>query len=198
MRIHSLAIAAVLALACTSHEGVGGNDPETALPAVQLRATIASAQLLEDCPDAQAAQARSSEYAKEAHPSPRTCTQSTMQLSLAHDGSDPQRVEIAAIRLLTADGKDTLATLSSREPSKWSDAGGYGAWDERVPVGAEIKVSYEITPPNWAQVQQKLGRGRGDTFDERYIVEVDVKMGGKITTVRSAELGREHEEVMVT
>lgn len=200
MRIHSLAIAGLLALACASHDGVG-NDPDGAVATAQLRATIASVELLEDCPDRPLAQARSSEYAKSANPAQDTqlsCVQSTMQLALAHDASDPQRIEVVAVRLVLAGGGDVLATLASREPRKWSDAGAYENWDERVPVGAEIKASYEITPPNWAEVQQKLIGRPGDTFDQRYVVEVDLKLGGKTTTVRSAEFGRERPEVMVT
>jgi hypothetical protein len=205
MRLQSLAIISVLALACASHDGPAGSGPEeAAAPAAQLRATIASVQLLEDCPDPEPAPAKraaakpSEEWVPHAKEARRSCAQSTMQLALAHDGRDAQRIEIVAVRLVLAGGDEVLSTVASRGPSKWNDAGAYEAWDERVPVGAEIKVSYKISPPNWAEVQQKLVGKRGDTFDQRYIVEVDLKMGGTTTTVRSAELARERPHVMVT
>ena len=87
--------------------------------------------------------------------------------------------------------------FAARKPSKWNDTGMYDAWDERVPVGSEIKVSYRLGEPDWSKVQQKLGDGV-DVYGQRYVLEVDLKMGGTTLTVRSPEFAREYPHVVVT
>lgn len=216
MRLPILSAFTVLALlvsGCASHDGITGTT-SVVEPKIQLRATIASVQLIQDCPDPEPA-AVNNETAKPSAAMPmrdeargsgvgggggsfqQPCTQSTMQLSLKHDASDAQRVEVVAVRLLVAGKSESLGTLPARKPSKWSESGAYDAWDERVPVGSEIKVSYRLGEPDWSKVQEELGEGQ-DPYGQRYILEVDLKIGGTTTTVRSPEFARERPEVMVT
>jgi hypothetical protein len=208
----SFTLLAVLANGCASHDSATGNKPEAEVKH-QLRASIASVQMIQDCPDpaGEAAKpaaamppAAESEPAQGASASRiagdggsfhQPCTQSTMQLSLAHDASDAQRVEVVAVRLMR--GTEALGPIPARKPSKWNDAGTYDAWDERVPVGSEIKVSYRLGEPDWSKVQDKLGSGV-DPYGQRYVLEVDLKMEGHTFTVRSPEFSREYPHVVVT
>ena len=219
----SFALLALLSSGCASHDSALGTKPEAEVK-TQLRATIASVQMIQDCPDPQSepsspavgASAAKDEAAmqapaSESEPAPgaaarmadslhgggfqQPCTQSTMQLSLAHDAADAQRIEVVAVRLMR--GTDVLGKIAARKPSKWNDSGMYDAWDERVPVGSEIKVSYRIGEPDWSKVQEQLGAGV-DVYSQRYVLEVDLKMGGTTLTVRSPEFSREYPHVVVT
>jgi len=228
--LFSAALALALGSACASHDSATGK-PEAA-PRIQLRASIAAVQLIQDCPDRDPAPAQ--ETAKPAAMEPpkdeaasasqpisaggtlhgaaaravpgdsldgggfqQPCTQSTMQLSLAHDDDAAQRIEVVEVRLLKAGGTEALGKLAARKPSRWNDTGVYDAWDERVPVGGEIKVSYRLGEPDWSKVQETLGAGN-DPYSQRWILEVDLKMDGQITTIRSPEFTREHPHVIVT
>lgn len=210
--LSSLTLLAVLSSGCASHDSALGHKPD-AEAKHQLRASIASVQMIQDCPDPEGEAAKSAEKpmppasesvaqgARMRGDSPdgssfrQPCTQSTMQLSLAHDASDSQRVEIVAVRLMR--GTDVLAPMTARKPSKWNDSGIYDAWDERVPVGSEIKVSYRLGEPDWAKVGEKLG-AEADLYAPRYLLEVDLKMDGTVITVRSPEFSREYPHVVVT
>jgi hypothetical protein len=222
MRLHVLSsftpsvftVLALLASGCASHDGITGTT-EVVEAKPKLLATIASVQLIQDCPDPEPA-AVNNETAKPSAAMPlrdesmargasadgtgsfrQPCTQSTMQLALKHDASEAQRVEVVAVRLMRAGKDGVLGTLPARKPSKWNESGTYDAWDERVPVGSELKVSYRLGEPDWTKVQEKLGDGE-DPYGQRYILEVDLKMGGTTTTVRSPEFAREFPHVVVT
>lgn len=208
--LSSFTLLAVLSNGCASHDSALGNKPEAEVKH-QLRATIASVQMIQDCPDpdgeaakpsaaamppASESVAQGARMAGDSNGSFRQpCTQSTMQLSLAHDAPEAQRVEVVAVRLMR--GTDMLSPIAARKPSKWSESGIYDAWDERVPVGSEIKVSYRLGEPDWSKVQDKLGADV-DTYAQRFVVEVDLKMGGQTLTVRSPEFAREYPHVVVT
>lgn len=222
MRRHilsSFTLLALLASGCASHDSATGTKPDPIEVRAQLHATIASVQLIQDCPDPEPAPAEPSAAAKptasESMPQPgsparreaaaawagdgpgfrQPCTQSTIQLSLKHDAAEAQRVEIVAVRLMR--GSDVLSKIAARKPSKWNDSGVFDAWDERVPVRSEIKVSYRLGEPDWSAVQAQLGADT-DVYSTRYTIEVDLKMGGTTTTVRSPEFAREHPHVVVT
>ena len=208
----SFTLLAVLSSGCASHDSAIGNKPEAEVKH-QLRASIASVQMIQDCPDPEGEAAKSAEKpmppasesvaqgarmrgdSPDGAPFRQPCTQSTMQLSLAHDAPDAQRVEVVAVRLMR--GTDALGPIPARKPSKWNDSGTYDAWDERVPVGSEIKVGYRLGEPDWSKVQDKLGSGV-DPYGQRYVLEVDLKMEGHTFTVRSPEFSREYPHVVVT
>lgn len=218
----SFALVALLSNGCASHDNAVGTKPEAPVKH-QLRATIASVQLIQDCPDpanepaspaVDTSAAKEKERAAAAMPPAsqsvvagaarmgdsdgsfqQPCTQSTMQLSLAHDASDAQRIEVVAVRLMR--GTEVLGKIPARKPSSWSDSGSYDLWDERVPVGKEIKVSYRLGEPDWLKVQEQLG-AQADLYSQRYVLEVDLKMGDTTLTVRSPEFAREYPHVVVT
>ncbi len=198
MHASKLCALALLLAGCASHDGPTGNEPDIDETA-QLRATIASVELLDDCPDPEPAADEERESAKSSESQGSRlagCSQSTLQLALAHDAKDAQVVDVVAVRLLKADTKQSLTTLGARKPGRWNGDGVYEDWDRIVPVGSTIQVSYRIAAPDWNAVQTQL-KDRS-TYAERYVVEVDVSMAGAITTVRSTEISRLEPDLVET
>jgi hypothetical protein len=195
-KLSSLALVCAFLGGCASHDAPA-TEPDIDVTA-QLRASIASVELLDDCPDPEpVAEERESAKSSELQGQRRAaCTQSTMQLALAHDATQAQVVDVVAVRLLRADSKQSLTTLNARKPSKWDGNGVYQEWDRVVPVGNTISVSYRLAAPDWSVVQEKLSDG--NTYGERYLVEVDLSMAGAITTVRSTEIARLQPDMVET
>jgi hypothetical protein len=213
-------LAVCLATACASHDG---KEPELETPVAvpaELRATIASVQLAQDCPDPPAPAAQTPAPASEAMPAPGDvereraagkmapgaalpggggwsppCTQSGAQLTLSHDGKDALPFEVKAMRLIAAGQGGVVATVPFRGPSKWTDAGRYEPWDQQLAPATELKASYKLGEPAWS-TDKSLGIG--DTFGKRYVLEVDVAFAGRSITLRSPEFEREQPHVIVT
>ena len=196
--------------ACTSHEGAQPDAPDRG-PQLQFRGAIASVALIQECPDkAPSSPAAPGPASREMMPrgehpgaaldsgpgwSP-PCTQSTMQLTLSHDGSEIQGFAIKAARLTAAGTGAHLASVALRGPTRWDDAGRYVAWDEKLPPSRELKASYKLGEPDWSLVSKALGKD--DTFEGRYVLELDVGFAGRMITLRSAEFQREYPHVVVT
>lgn len=210
-------VLALLVAACTSHEGADGRPPHGA-PAVQFRGSIASVSLVQDCPDAAAdaeappaaaakmdptvaAERSAVEPGAAAYPgdgggwSP-PCTQSVMQLNVAHDGADAQPMTIVAARLTAAGTGAHVAMVPVRNPMRWDDGGRYAAWDERIPAASVLEVSYALGEPQ----RSALGRllGNDDDGRTRYILEVDIAFASRTITIRSGEFQRDYPHVVVT
>ncbi|HWB78190.1 MAG TPA: hypothetical protein VG755_24665 [Nannocystaceae bacterium] len=204
--------------ACASHDG---REPDTETPVtqrVELRASIASVQLAQNCPDPAAAPA-SADQAKPAAAMPPSesavpsqgaaarmkgdsnwsppCTQSTVQLTIAHDGNETLPFEVKAMRLTQAGQGGVLASVPYRGPQRWVDSGSrYETWDEKLAAKAELKVSYKLGEPDWSLVSKAIGSD--DTYGKRYVLEVDVSFAGRTITLRSPEFEREYPHVVVT
>jgi hypothetical protein len=200
-------------------------EPEEPAPEPTARAAIASVQLIEDCPNqnsawrpppaagpaadsAPAAQAPAKETAAAARsmPSPGAaigggggpswnhCTQSTLQLVFAGQGDRTSKVEIETVRLLDPKTGKSVATLKAREPAAWTD-GAYQSWNETIGPKQEVKASYELSVPDWVEVERQIGTSSSGFMFE---LELDVKVGGELQTVRSAQFPREMPHVIVT
>lgn len=216
MRTPVFCIAALLLVACTSHEGEQPESrpeptpPIVSAPQIALRGAIASVALVQDCPDppppsaAAAPVHQSISAGARAKPGPggpgdtwqQPCTQSSMQLTLSHDAREAQRVVIKAARLTAAATGALLAPIPTRGPTRWDDAGTYSPWDETLPAKTELKASYKLGEPDWSAVTKALGND--DTYAPRYVLEVDIELAGRITTLRSPEFQREFPHVVVT
>jgi hypothetical protein len=193
--------------ACASHDGreTPLEDPASH---VALRATIASVQIAEDCPDrdepaaaGKVSQAASMERARgpagdSAEGWSPPCSQSTMQLTLAHDGKQALPIEVKAVRLTAAGTGALLGTAPFRKPTRWTDDGRYDAWDQSIAPGVELKVSYKLGEPDWSLVAKALGND--DTYGQRFVLEVDLAFAGRSITVRSPEFEREYPHRVVT
>lgn len=229
-RMLLLGIAAALCVACAPHEDESTDpepqttqtrvpDPEPEPAAKMATASIASVQLVQDCPEQDAAAqapmppspgaAASADEAPPARsmargaaakpgtggaPFRQPCTQSTMQISFTGQGPEAAEVRIEAVRLLAATG-EKLGTMSARLPTAWKDDG-YVTWDQKIAAKTDVKASYKLSVPNWNDVEAALGQR--NPFETMLILEVDVRVGRELQTVRSAEFVRERPHVIVT
>lgn len=183
-----------------------------AQPVSTAQVAIASVQLLEDCPDpapepaadpaagatrSQASeQERSSQRKGPGGSYRRMCSQSMVQLSVRSDGVGP--FKILAVRVLAATSKQVAGTAKLRGPMAWTDASGsYGPWDERTVAGAEVKVSYKLSDPDFTGSEKLVGDSF-NTYSGPFMLELDVSIDGERRTIRSPEFIREPPEVMVT
>jgi hypothetical protein len=122
------------------------------------------------------------------------CTQSTMQLSFTGQGDRSSTVEIEKVRLLDPKTGKVVARVQAREPAAWTD-GAYQSWNETIGPRQEVKASYELSVPDWYEVEKQIGTG-SDGF--MFVLEVDVKVGDELQTVHSAQFPREAPHVIVT
>jgi hypothetical protein len=186
-------------------------EEPAASPASKMAApSIASVRLVQDCPDKELASvtapapelakaeksnraAKSKRKADSAGGFMQPCTQSTVQLAFTGQGSASATVALKEVRLASADGK-ALGTLSPRKPTIWKE-GGYDAWDGALPAEVDSKVSYKLSLPDWQAVEAAIG---GTSFGPMYILEIDVDVGGTVTTIRSPEFERGRAEIVKT
>lgn len=211
-RQFAVVCASLVLASCSSEEskprantGGGASPPITtpvlvfdaaAAPAVVAVASIASVQLAQDCPDAKVdskSDTSSSEppakmkakRAKGSGPLVQPCTQSNVQIAFTGKGAASTTVAIGAVRLMSADGTE-LATLAVRMPSLWKESG-YQAWDGVLDADADQKASYKLSVPTWSEIDRKLG---GNSFGHMYTLEVEVDIGGTVSTITSPQFER--------
>ncbi len=214
MSTRPLLLLATFALACTSIEGREPESPRFAPPPVgstssaippiassDVRVAISSVVVEGDCPDASAKPADAPAAPMRSAPGvvapgkgetgwQPPCQQSLMQLSLDNVGKRDAVVRIKGVRMIDVVDDRSLAQLDAREPTAWNDAsGGYVAWDQRLAIGTKLGTSYELSAPDWNDVQRKLGGGV-DLWTRSFVLEVDVGIDGDTTTLRSPEFTR--------
>lgn len=122
------------------------------------------------------------------------CTQSTLQLVFTGQGDRTSKVEIETLRLLDPKSGKSVATLKAREPAAWTD-GAYQSWNETIGPRQEVKASYELSVPDWIEVEKQIGTSSSGFM---FVLELDVKVGGELQTVRSSQFPREMPHVIVT
>ena len=183
-----------------ARETVGQDVPPPPPAKSQVSAAVGSVRLEQDCPDpvrvdaAATAEAGPSEQAKSQHVSDSargesdakrswTCDQSTLQIKLDSTGSAASQVRIASLVLRDLQTDGIVASVASRGPSAWGPDSTYVPWNESIAAGAQMQVSYRLTPPDWGAVEAKLG---GATSHAReFALEVTLEVDGKPLTVRS-------------
>lgn len=123
------------------------------------------------------------------------CTQSTMQIVFTGQGDRTTKVVIEKVRLIDPKRDDSVATLVAREPASWAD-GAYQSWNETIGPKQEVKASYELSVPDWYEVEKQIGGG--SSYGVMFILEVDVKVDGELQRVRSPQFPREAPHVVAT
>jgi hypothetical protein len=213
-------LALVIASACTTGGGTAaeeGNpkDPKDPKSEIEVKVSVASVQMIQDCPDEEpepsdaAALAEDVPSSERRTPSPgaaaqpmgdvadggsfrQPCDQSTVQLALENKGDAPVGVEIKAVRILSK-GK-VVGKLETRKPKIWTN-NTYEAWDQTVAPSVPTKASYKLSMPSWSEVEEKLGQS---SYGHMFTLELDVVIGGEVQTVSSQEFPREEPHVIVT
>jgi hypothetical protein len=199
--------------------------PEEPTPEVKrvARASIASVQMIEDCPDAPANEAPASapQAAPPAAPAPgaamrpqrkrapgavaedaeygwsppHMCTQSSMQIAFTEQGDLPARVVIERITLVDPKKDASLDSVEARRPRAWTDDGSYEVWDEVIAPGTDVRASYSLSVPDWSKVERAIGSA---SYGHMFVLEVELTIDGEHQTVRSPEFPREQPHVIVT
>lgn len=164
--------------------------------ATALTPAIASVQMAQDCPK----KTVKKEKAKRPMPGApsrsrirpdgngnfnQPCTQSSIQISVSGVATPGSTMAIKGMRLLTPDGKQ-VATVQARMPTLWKESG-YVNWDGVLTSDAEHKASYHISVPDWAALEKTMGKS---TYNMMFVLDVDVEIGGTVTTVRSPSFER--------
>jgi hypothetical protein len=186
------------------------------LPAKVAVASIASVQILEDCPDAapetieaeppseakapgpapaKSAPARESMPASMSPPSDDApvngggaapCQQSTIQITFSGQGAQSSKVVLKELHLLTPEGQN-LGAVNTRLPPIWGEPGVYSPWDAILQPGKDAKVSYKITPPNWSAAETILGT---PTHGKMFVLEAVIEIDGQSQKVQSQQFAR--------
>jgi hypothetical protein len=188
-------------------------EPTKPTPTVATKVSVASVQMIQDCPDNEPApadegpaQAPAAERSAPMPPSPgaalgdvepggsfqQPCDQSTVQLALDNGGDGLATVEIKAVRILS-NGK-VVGTLQTRKPKVWAN-NTYEAWDQTVAPNTPTKASYKLSLPDWSEVEKAIGTS---SFGHMFTLELDVEIDGQVQTVSSPEFPREEPHVIVT
>lgn len=122
------------------------------------------------------------------------CVQSTVQLSIVSEDSKALPFSIRAVRLRRAEGGGSIETMKARTPKHWVRSA-YSTWDESIPPGATLKVSYVLGAPDWAAVERALEES---SYGPLYVVELEVEVAGRLQVITSPVAPRELEEDVVT
>ena len=216
-----------LTSACTPHDDVQepATPPEVKVEAAEspkkpepepeeetVTVAVASVQLQDDCPTpaAKVGAGARAESAPSLRPTevgsagdvPRGdvsqpfggCVQSEVQLSIVSEDSKALPFSIRSVRLRKSEDTATIETMQARAPRIWGGST-YGTWDESIAAGSTLNVRYALGAPDWAAVERVLG---GRSWDQLYVVELQVEVAGRLQTITSPLAPREAVEVMVT
>ncbi|MEO8700192.1 MAG: hypothetical protein ABI867_09115 [Kofleriaceae bacterium] len=104
------------------------------------------------------------------------CEQSSLQLAITSPaGAKPSRFRIKSLELFDAAGAHALGKLVWRTPSTWTGSA-YAAWDERIPPGQALKISYALGAFDWSKIE-----GR---YNQTYLVKAVISVDDKDTAVQ--------------
>jgi hypothetical protein len=117
----------------------------------------------QDCPAVEAEQ--QSRAGKMRSPD---CAPPSMQLSLKA-GDRSATIHIKRVDIVDTSGA-RLDTLTSREPTVWTDVGTYKQWDESIAANEAMAVSYALSTPKWDRFMG--GRFGEQTFKVRVTVAI--------------------------
>ncbi len=191
--------AAPLVLACSSKSASKEPDPKPQPREAVVE--LASVTLADDCgdvgrpppppatpaiqPQAPAMPAASEPAARCAGPDcanhlRRACDQTSMQLALAAAvATTPTVVAVKKVELLDERGA-SLGELTARGATAWSDAAGaYQPWDQTLPAGGKLSVSYALSAPDWS----KIPGGRWEAHAKKFQLRVTLTLGTADRTV---------------
>jgi hypothetical protein len=106
------------------------------------------------------------------------CIQTTMQLQIMNNGSEPTAIRVKRVELLDAGGK-VLDDLTAQRPNAWEPATStYVAWDQ-VAKGGAVQASYQLIGLDW----NKVPGGRWEAHTKTFTLRVTVAVGDSERTV---------------
>jgi hypothetical protein len=100
----------------------------------------------------------------------RRCEQTSMQLSIAAPaGTAPADISVKEVEIFDQAGV-SFGKLRASAPRVWSPEGVYVDWDQKIAPGSELSVSYALTEPAWARVE--------DRFNKMFVVKAVISIAG--------------------
>ncbi len=222
----------LLALAVASAACQKENEPDTVpeatpkvLPAKVAIASIASVQILEDCPDAEPAKAADPVKAAEQKPAksapatgpklairaPAEAAPGARSAPADWGGAGPPCLQ-STIQVTFKGQGDQSSTVKLKQVRLLTpggkDIGGllsrmpsiwgegvYTPWDAKLQPNQDAKVSYKITSPDWTKAETILG---GPTHGKMFVLEAVIDIDGKTQKVRSQQFARFWPEMIPT
>lgn len=110
-----------------------------------------------------------------AEPSRYRCQATSVQLALhATALPGPTAVAIKKVELLDETGK-LLGELPPGNPMRWSEAGAYEPWNERIAPNEDASVSYLLASPRWDAMEGGSWAQRTKMFQVRVTVAIGTK-----------------------
>ncbi len=163
--------------------------------ALTVEASVSSANLAQDCPNAGSGAGLAARCAPPDGGAADSvcgslCRQSSMQIQVRAAGEGIAQVTVARVRLLDARTGAFLQDLTARSPQVWVDPNGYRTWDGNITAGQTLRTSHAISAPNWFTFTRPA-----DLYSRTYRIEVVLRVDGVERTIVSAELMREPEVV---
>jgi hypothetical protein len=183
MNANRLLLAALLAVSC------GPNlSPTWPSKTGDVTAALSSVSLAQDCGAKGVADFAGA--CAVGQPCPSFCRQSNLQLSLVSTQQAGAKVEVRAVRLLDKATGAVLDTLTAKNPQQWTGAA-YAPWDQIVGGGVTLKVTFDLSAPDWNKV---TGGNGARSYGATYRVQVDLAVDGAVHTLE-VEAQREPEVV---
>jgi hypothetical protein len=173
----------------------GATVSPNAQPALTVDASVSSANLAQDCPNAGsgaglAARCGPADGGAGDSACGSLCRQSSVQIQVRATGDGVAHVTVARVRLLDASTGAFLQDLTARSPQVWVDPNGYRTWDGNITAGQTLRTSHALSAPNWYGVTTPAFQ-----YSRTYRIEVVLRVDGVERTIVSAELMREPEVV---
>jgi hypothetical protein len=100
----------------------------------------------------------------------RSCEPGTLQLSL-HSGAQAETIKLQRVEIRDKSGK-LVGTLAMQEPTVWTSAGAYEAWDQKIGAGQVMAVSYKLSPLDWSGVAGGAMALYEQTFQATVVIAV--------------------------
>ena len=170
-------------------------EPAAPTPAELIRVSVASVNVQDDCApqpaldEAMGNVARGDMSADQERSRP-SCVQSAVQLAIESEAAVESSFSVRAVRIQRPGDGEALATMTAREPTIWDDAK-YAPWNQRIPAGDSMNVSYALGASDWSAVSRASDRGL-------FVVALDVVVDGEVRTIVSPVVNMEPVETMVT
>jgi hypothetical protein len=92
------------------------------------------------------------------------------QLSL-HSGAQAETIKLQRVEIRDKSGK-LVGTLAMQEPTVWTSAGAYEAWDQKIGAGQVMAVSYKLSPLDWSGVAGGAMALYEQTFQATVVIAV--------------------------
>lgn len=101
----------------------------------------------------------------------RSCEPGTLQLSL-HNGTQAETIKLQRVEIRDTAGT-LVGVLAMQEPTVWTSAGVYEAWDQKIGADQVMAVSYKLSPLDWSGI----AGGAMAIYEQKFQATVVIAVG---------------------